>query len=627
MALSMKDFEPIAADQAATISRGLDPERPFLVEGLTPIFATRTVRSTFIPMRDGTRLSTDFHIPVGASLPLPVILSRTPYNKRAASPPLTYIFPEQGFIYAVQDIRGRHESEGEFVACSAIERTDGHDTVSWLAAQPWCSGAVGAIGSSYVGETSAKLAAMKHPNHRCSVLMFDGAYSGGLNLNGAYLQSGVVMLRMLYEWFRNYVPKVSYGPPPHIDRETWYAAPYAQAYASQPIRQPEADMEAALRTLPVYAILDRTGAAPSDFADMMRRSNNAGDPYWMEQGFLTEADTFDTPTLHITGPQERGGSGPDNFRLFKSNSLSDRARDNQYLLFSPCPHSGYPYCSENYQWGARNFGDTRFPYYKTFVDWFGRWLRDDANGVEQWPKVRYFVAGANAWRADAHWPPVGAAPMRFYLRGDGALSRDPPAADEAPASFVYDPGDPTPSESPGATIDAIGNGYCDRSEFSRRPDVLTYVSEPFSEGLEIAGAVKVVLHVSSSAPDTDFAAVMTEIDTEGRAVNITHGIARARYREGLHKTVWMTPGHIYEMPVDLWFASIRIPAGHRIGLQIASSHFPAFDRNLNTGGDNYTETEWVVATNTLHHGPAHPSALILTVSPQRLDHLKRINAS
>jgi putative CocE/NonD family hydrolase len=620
MALSAVHFEATSADAVGEQSAAFDPSRPFLFEGLEPRFATRVVRSVFIPMRDGTRLSTDLHIPLGAKLPLPVVLSRTPYGKRSSTSALIHLLPEQGFVFALQDIRGRHESEGEFVACSAVERQDGYDTVSWLASQPWCNGAVGAIGSSYSGETAAKLSAMRHPNHRASIIMFDGSYAGGLSQNGAYLQSGVTMLRMMYEWFRDQVPKVSYGPPPGIEREAWFQAPYSQHYATQPVRQTAIDVEAHLKTLPVHDLLDRSGAAPSEFGQMMRRSHDAGDPYWSAQGFLTDDDQFDAPTLHISGPQERGGSSPDNFRLFSRRSVSARSRDNQVLIFSPCPHSSLHLCGEHVQWGERHFGDTRYPYYRRFIDWFEHWLCDAHRNVDSWPKVQYFLAGANVWRSDSQWPPPDVQTLRFYLRratetGPGQLQLAPATADEPASQYTYDPADPTPSEAPDTALDPIGNGYCDRRAFSLRRDVVTYLSAPLERHLELVGAVQVLLHVSSTAPDTDFAAVLVEQDAEGGMVNITHGIARARWREGFGQAVWMRPGEVYLVPVDLWFASIRIPAGHRLGLQVASSHFPAFDRNLNTGGDNYTGTEWVVATNAVHHGPTRASALVLQVRP------------
>ena len=189
------DFAPGPDDAIPDRSAAFDEERPFLFEGLEPRFATRVVRSVFVPMRDGAGLSTDFHLPLGAALPLPVVLVRTPYDKRESNPALQHIFPEQGFVLAVQDVRGRHESEGEFLACTGQDREDGWDTVSWLAAQPWCNGRVGAMGSSYVGETTGKLAATGHPNYAASILLFDGAYAEYCIYNGAFFQQGVTMLR------------------------------------------------------------------------------------------------------------------------------------------------------------------------------------------------------------------------------------------------------------------------------------------------------------------------------------------------------------------------------------------------------------------------------------------------
>ena len=606
------DFTPEPDDAVAPRSAVFDQERPFLFEGLEPRFATRVVRSVFVPMRDGVRLSTDFHLPLGHTGPLPVVLMRTPYNKRTAYPAIPTVFSEQGFVFAVQDVRGRYESEGEFVACTEQDREDGWDTVSWLAAQSWCDGRVGAMGSSYVGETTGKLAAEGHPNHHASILLFDGAYAEDGIYNGAFCQHGATMLRGLFEWFRDYVPRVSYGPPPSIDREAWFRSPASRLYSSQPV-QPPVDLDAALRSLPVADMLDRTGAAPSEFGRMMRENADPGSGYWREHRFLTRTDRFATPALHVTGNEEVGGSGARCFRLFRDNASTKLARDHQYLLFAAAPHSGHARASEHTTRRFRDFGDTRFPYYKTFVDWFGRWLRDDAIAVESWPRARFFVTGRNAWDADAAYPPADAAPQRLFLHPGGLLAAAPPDADAPAASFLYDPADPTPSDLPGAGSELVGIGFADRAALGERGDVLTYATAPLAEPVEIAGAITLDLHVSSDAPDTDFVAVLLEIDAEGRAVNVTHGIARMRWRDGFDRPRFMRSGEIYPVTIDLWFANIRFCAGSRIGLHIASSHFPYFDRNLNTGADNYTSSDMAVAANTVHHDADHPSALVLPV--------------
>jgi putative CocE/NonD family hydrolase len=614
--ISAADFALRGEDKIAPRSAMYDEARAFLFEGLEPRFATRVIRSCFIPMRDGVRLSTDFHIPLGATLPLPVILARTPYDKRRASgsTPGT-LFAEQGFIYAVQDVRGRCESEGRFVACTGQDREDGYDTVAWLAAQPWCNGRIGAIGSSYVGETAAKLAAMRHPAHRASIIMFDGAYAAGPAYNGAFMQAGAAMLRSLFEWFRDLVPAISYGPPAGIDRQAWFRSAASQAYSTQPVAQPPIDLDATLRTLPVADMLDRTGAAPSEFAAMMRANDRPKSRYWAEQRFLDARDRFEAPALHLTGNEDQGGSGPRLFNLMRTNAASPRARDNQHLIFAASPHSGHARSSSHMIRGARDFGDTRFPYFKTFVDWFGHWLRDDPAPPGEWPKARFFVTGRNQWDEASAYPPVDARPLRLWLHGGtgraGTLHTTAPSED-APAHYRYDPADPTPSDLPGAGAQLIGVGFADRAPLEARPDLLVYTSPPLGADLEIVGPIAVELSVSSSARDTDFVAVLLEVDAAGRAINITHGITRMRWREGLDRKLLMTPGEIYAARIDLWFANIRIARGNRLRLHIASSHFPFFDRNLNTGDDNYTTTSMKVADNYVHHAPQTPSCLILS---------------
>jgi putative CocE/NonD family hydrolase len=453
----------------------------------------------------------------------------------------------------MQDVRGRSESEGEFIACTGQDREDGFDTVEWLSHQPWCSGRIGTIGASYTGETSAKTAAMRHPAHRCAVIMFDGSYAGGSARNGAFLQGGVSLLRMLFQWFRDWVPKVSYGPPPHIDREAWFSAPWADAYSTQPVKQPSVDLDAHLRTLPVFDLLDRSGAAPSEFADMMRRAADPCDPYWTAQRFLTDDDRFDIPALYVTGHLERGGSSFDNFRIMRRNCAPDVGR-HQHLLVTPAPHSAYHLCSAETRHGARDLGDTRFPYYRLLVDWFGRWLRDDDVEASAWPPVRYFVINGSSWCDAEDWPPPDTSTLSLHLRsvgrantsgGDGSLTPDDPGAAEPADRFTYDPDNPVPSEPRGADLDTLGGGYADRSDIERRDDVLVYTSAPLDSPLHIAGPVAASLYVSSNAPDTDFSAVLTEVDRVGRSINSTHGIARVRYRDGLARARLLERGRVY----------------------------------------------------------------------------------
>ena len=334
MSPGLKEFEKVPGAKPASRSAAFDNARPFLFAGLEPRFPTRTIRCVLIPMRDGVRLATRLHIPLGARMPLPVVLARTPYGNARTPNPMADILPEQGFIHAVQDVRGRYQSEGEFVACGASDRADGVDTLDWLVRQEWCNGAIGTIGTSYLGETAAKLAAMRHPSHKCGVIMFDAANAAGNSQNGGYLQGGVTMLRMMFEWFRHAVPRYSLQPPPGIDREEFCNADWSDAYVSQPVALPPIDLDRHLLTLPVHDLIERSGAPPSEFGEMMRRANDPADPYWQAQGFLTGLDHFHTPTIHITGPLERSGAlRPHRRRHDQGSRRGAAARTPD----SPCP--------------------------------------------------------------------------------------------------------------------------------------------------------------------------------------------------------------------------------------------------------------------------------------------------
>lgn len=597
------DFRPGPGDRPAERSAAFDADRPFLFEGLAPLYATRLVRSLFVPMRDGVWLSTDFLVPLGAAWPLPVVLSRTPYDKRRLGAEVR-ILAEQGFVVAVQDVRGRCESEGVYVANTGQDREDGYDTVGWLAAQPWCNGRVGAIGSSYVGETAAKLAAARHPNHRASILLFDGAYGQGGAYNGGFMQNGVAMLRALFEWTRDLVPKVSYGPPGSLDRRAWFRSPAALLYQTQPT-PPVVDIDAAVGSLPVIGLVARSNGPPCDFDAMMTANAAPGSGYFQRQGFLTEADSFAAPALHVTGNEEVGGSGPRTWALMRRRATTTAARDHQHLIFAAAPHSGHRRASAHTIRGAREFGDTRFPYYRTFVDWFGHWLRDEGDTVAAWPKARWFVTGRNEWEGGPAYPPRDARPLRLHLRpGEGqrgALGRQPARA--GVMRYRYDPRDPTPSTPAGVPTDLIGMAPIDRASIEARSDLLTFTTPPLARPLEVVGGIAAVLSVGSDAPDTDVVAILHEVDTAGRAIYVTHGVLRMRWRDGLERAEAMREDETYRVALDLWFANIRFGAGNRLRLHVASACFPFFDRNLNTGADNYTTTATRIATNALRFGP------------------------
>ncbi len=576
-----------------------------------PKFEVALERSVPVPMRDGVRLRADLYRPIGVAGKLPTVLLRTPYNKLAyhnngAPRPNTPVsfFAGHGYAVVVQDVRGQYESDG-FYRVDNDDGRDGYDTIDWIVKQPWATGKVGTYGCSYLGEVQLLLAKMRHPNH---VAMIPQSASGAIGTAGGYytnfgtFEGGALTLSTIFGWFRGAGHQVKNGP------------------------RPEIDFAAMLRTLPVNEMAKRAGYAPSEFADFV--SKPPADSYWAAKGYLTDQDRFDTPALHVNSwfdvTPEQTMYAVD---LLRKNSVSAAARNNQFVIMSPTTHCASEAATADTKVGDRTFGDARLDYYKIYLDWFDHWLKGVDNDVLKRPKVQYYVMGANEWRTSATWPAPGTKMVSYFLgsdrgantaSGDGTLTIAPPSR-ERKDTITYDPERPFPSR--GGTICCTGNpadqpGAFDQSDLESRADLLVYSTAPLEQGLTIAGTVKAILYVSSDAKDTDFTGKLLDVDPEGRAWNVVNGIKRARYREGFAKTVWMEKDQVYRIEVSLKATAYRFGAGHRVRLHLSSSDFPAYDRNLNTGGDNSTETSWVKARNAIHSGPRSPSALVLPVAPR-----------
>jgi uncharacterized protein len=557
-------------------------------------------RDVMVLMRDGVRLATDIYRPRGAGDRLPVVLIRTPYNKtRAGEAAFVTVLAQRGYVVVVQDSRGKWASEGEFTFTGwRSDRNDGYDAVEWLVSQPWSNGRVGTYGCSRLGITQYMLAAERHPAH---VAMIPQAGDGAV---GPSREGGAFPLSMAVGWFAQYGAK---------DRTD----------AQIPIPLPEA-----LNHLPTVDIMQHYGAGPTDFEEMVSRPLH--DPWWQTHGYIAENDRFATPALHVNSWYDRQTFQLVN--LMRRNAVDERTREHQYVIISPMTHCGSERATENTLVGELDVGDARLPYWQIYLNWFDHWLKGEKNGVADMARVQYYVTGANEWRSANEWPVPEARPTRLYLRSggeagermhDGVLSDRPPATHEPADRYVYDPGDPVPSR--GGTLCCTGNpqdqpGGYDQSDIEQRADVLVYTTPLLDDPLDVVGPMRATLYVSSSAPDTDFTVKLVDVHPDGRAFNVQEGIIRARYRDGLDRTLWMRPGEVYEVEVDLHATAHRFQAGHRVRIEVSSSNFPRFDRNLNTGGDNVTETEWQVAENVVHHSPAHPSYVLLPV----LDRAERV---
>lgn len=550
----------------------------------------RSERNIMVPMRDGIKLATDVWFPVGVTEKLPAILVRTPYKKDGHP---TVRFALYGYIVVVQDVRGKFGSEGIFTYL-ADDANDGYDTISWIVKQPWSNGLVGTYGCSYPGENQILLAKKKHPHHTTMILEAAGGAIGSANQSYRYMglyEGGVFALAGGFNHFMNYFAKDK------NDRGS-----------------KRMERKKVLRSLPLIDMIKRGGGPKTDWEDIV--SHDLADPWWDKIGYITDKDRFDTPALHINSWFDYGvAESLHFFNLMQQNAESARGRDNQRIIIFPTTHCDYGDVSEHTKVGNMNLGDARKGHFKACLLWFDHWLKGIQNEVREMPRVQLYVMGRNEWREEKEWPLKRTTYTPLYLWSDakgektvgdgvGGLSFSIPEKGTA-QSYTYDPNDPGPSYKwPGAI---------DTSKIETRSDILVYTTPPLDMGLEITGLVRAILFVSADVKDTDFMVKLLDVAPDGSVYNIVQGAIRARYREGFDKKVWMKRNEVYEIEVDLHATSYFYAPGHRIRIDISSSDFPTYERNLNTGGNNYDETRWVVAENTIHHSKPYPSRIVLPV--------------
>ena len=583
----------------------------------SPLHEVELRESVWVPMRDGVRLSTDLYFPKGVTGRLPVIMIRTPYDKRPHRRPISSarMFAGQGYVVAVQDVRGKFESEGDYTISKA-DVDDGSDATTWLATQSWSNGKVGTYGCSYLGDTQVMQARVRNPHHMAMV-----PQAAGSSIHYRYfgtMDGGAIELAGGLGWFRAYGSKRYLKYPPDM--------PFGvrRLFEIGPVLPPITDYRPIWNSLPVVDMMKQAGGPPTDFEDFV--SHAPGDPWWDQFGYIKPDDRFDVPSLQVNSWYDFGVAETlQQFNQFRTNAVSARARDNQFIIVSPTEHCRSETATQKTIVGKRDVGDARFDYWNLYLRWFEHWLKDVDNGVTSMPKVRIYVMGRNVWRDEKEWPLARALTTKMYLHsggrangnGDGTLSVAEPGSEPAD-SFVYDPADPVPSVGgPGCCSGSseAASGAFDQSEVERRNDVLVYSTPPLDRGVEVTGPVEAVLFVSSTARDTDFTAKLVDVYPDGTAYNVQESILRARYRDGFTRPVLMSPGDVYRLRIDLKATSNYFGPGHRIRLEISSSSFPRYDRNLNTGGNNYDETKWVTARNTVHHTRAHPSHIVLPIIP------------
>ena len=554
-----------------------------------------------IPMRDGVSLYADVFRPVGNER-YPVIVSRTPYSTERF--PSAYeagvYFSRRGYVYVFQDVRGRHESDGRWEPFFDDER-DGYDTVEWAAKQPWSNGKVGMQGGSYLGQNQWRAAQAAPPS---LVTIFPSVastsiYHDWITLNGAW------RLSFNFGWGPvRQESRIMQNPGAHTV-DGLHAIHYDEVQ----------------RHLPLNTMQQLVGRRAKFYDDWL--ANPDYNAYWkplnVEEMFAKIAvpvhtfggwfDIFSQGTLRgYVGMSQKGPT--------------ERIRRGSNLVIGAWGHGS------TQKTGDIDFGPAAHVNEQALqLRWYDYWLKGIDNGLAAEPPVKLFVMGRNEWVLENEYPLARAEYRPFYFasggkansdRGDGRLTWQKPAGSSPADRFRYDPNDPVPSLG--------GNNCCgtptpagprDQRPIERRQDVLIYTSEPLPQEIEVTGPVKVVLHASSDAPDTDFVAKLVDVHPDGTSYNMAEGIVRARYRESVAAPTPLMPGQVYRFEIDMVGTSVAFLRGHRIRVHVTSSHFPQFDRNPNTGARFGATREVRVAEQTIVHDADHPSHILLPVIPAR----------
>jgi len=565
-----------------------------------------------IPMRDDIHLATDIYRP-DTSGKFPNVLIRTPYKKEMSELQGMF-YARRGYVCAIQDCRGRFASEGVWNPFFN-EPNDGYDAIEWLAAQPWSNGKVGMIGASYVGWVQW-WAARNRPPHLVTIIPNVSPPDPYFNIPyeyGSFFLLGAI-------WWADILEKEATAD-----------------LTGQAMREiNKKDYHEILRHLPVVELDSIVlGKINPYWRDWIAHPDN--DEYWDQASFLNYLGPLDIPVYHQSGWYDGDGIGS-KLNYLKMVSYGHK---NQKLVLGPWGHS-----DKATRMGPllNDFGEEAIiDLPRSYTRWLDHWLLGIDNGIDKEPLVSIFVMGSNKWLHGDIYPLPETKFTKYYLHsagnantsnGDGRLMVEIPGEDATSDKYTYDPGDPTPSPTVYFDLDdPSGNDGEDDEEVtsvedriaqhrafygeidSLREDILVYQTSPMETPLTFAGPISAVIYASSSAKDTDWIMRLSMIEANGEVYPLVHGVIRARYRNSFSKPELLKPDEIYEYKIDLWQTGITIPVGARLRAEVASASFPHFSRNLNTGGHNETETEYVTAKQTIYHDKNHPSYILLPVIP------------
>jgi putative CocE/NonD family hydrolase len=554
-----------------------------------PAHAVVVDENVRIPMRDGVELVADVYRPDSPER-FPALVLRTPYNKRGSGEEdSSKWFAERGYVVVNQDVRGRYLSAGEFYAFRN-EPNDGFDTDEWVAKQPWSNGKIGTLGGSYLGYTQLTqgIQGSKHLVSMATDVTSSDIYHGWIYVDGAF------HLGFTLEWGAGTI-----------------------------FENRGQNGEADYLHLPIITADQVLGNINPHYRDWLQHPRRS-DPYWDDISFEREAHKITAPIVVATGWFDifLRGTLQDHVNIVKEGA-SELARNNHHLVIGPWTHFKTHGTRTG---GGIDFGpEAVLNGWKLYLAWHDRFLKGIENGIDERPPLTLFIMGENKWRYENEWPLARTQYTKYYIasggkansaKGNGKLGTELPTGAETD-QFVYDPASPVPTLGGNLCCSSVSRGMHDHQEIEARDDVLVYTTPELTEPVEVTGPISMKLYASTSAKDTDWVARLVDVYPDGRAYNLQDGVLRARYRNGEDEPAsLLEPGEIYEYDIDMWATSNVFLPGHRIRLEITSSNFPRFDRNLNTGEDPAIGTRMEKAEQTIYHSDEHPSHVILPLIPR-----------
>ena len=557
-----------------------------------------------VPMRDGVTLSADIYRPAAPGR-YPVLVLRTPYNKGVPDEIKSSTwYAERGYVVVNQDVRGRFVSGGQFYTYRS-EARDGYDTDAWIAAQPWSNGKLGTLGGSYLGFTALTQAIGGHPGLKAVAtdVTTTDIYNHWVYSDGAFI------LGFSLPWGAGIVHDRT------MDGGGAFVKP--EAY----------------RHLPLAAVDAASYKIDQPYRDWLAHPRRA-EPYWTGISHETDVTRIGVPTLVVSGWYDLflRGTLQDHMAIRKGGATA-AGRANKRLVIGPWTHFksvatrlSDPREPKEGPGHAIDFGpEADLNGNLLYLRWHDHWLKGKANSVEKDPPVRIFVMGENKWRSEQQWPLARTRYTNYYLAsggnansgaGDGTVSTSLPAGAESDA-YDYDPADPVPTLGGNVCCSSVPSGAHDHRPVETRKDVLVFTGPVLDKTVEVTGPIRAKLYAKSSAPDTDWVVRLIDVHPDGYAQNIQDGIVRARFRDGKQSAGSpIEPGKIYAYDIDMWASSNAFLPGHRIRIEVTSSNFPRFDRNLNTGEDPATGTRMTVAHQTILHSRQYPSHVVLPIIPR-----------